>query len=32
MDRMLIASALANDLTIVSEDCVFSRYGVKTVW
>jgi PIN domain nuclease of toxin-antitoxin system len=32
MDRMLIASALANDLTIITNDRMIARYGVSTVW
>lgn len=32
MDRMLIATALARGLTIVSDDEVFGRYGAPTVW
>src|SRR5579872_2747258 len=31
-DRMLIAQALAENLTIVSNDVVFDGYGVKRVW
>jgi PIN domain nuclease of toxin-antitoxin system len=31
-DRMLIAQALAESLTIVSSDIVFDGYGVKRVW
>ncbi|MYD96223.1 MAG: type II toxin-antitoxin system VapC family toxin [Gammaproteobacteria bacterium] len=31
-DRMLIAQALARDLTIVSTDAVFDRYGVSRLW
>ena len=31
-DRMLIAQALQEDLTIVSADRVFGRYGVPRVW
>jgi PIN domain nuclease of toxin-antitoxin system len=29
---MLIAAALAHDLTIVTDDSAFARYGVATVW
>jgi PIN domain nuclease of toxin-antitoxin system len=32
MDRMLIASALRNDLTIVTNDRMIARYGVPTIW
>ena len=32
MDRMLIAAALANDLTIISDDQSFAQYGVRTLW
>ena len=32
MDRMLIATALAQDFTIVTDDGIFPRYGVKTIW
>ena len=32
MDRMLIAAALSHDLTIVTDDSVFARYGVATMW
>ena len=32
MDRMLIATALAQDFTIVTDNGIFQRYGVKTVW
>ena len=31
-DRMLIAQALAQDLTVVSVDAVFDRYGVNRLW
>jgi PIN domain nuclease of toxin-antitoxin system len=31
-DRLLIAQALDVDLTIVSADPVFRRYGVRRVW
>jgi len=31
-DNMLIAQALAENLTIVSNDVVFDGYGVKRVW
>jgi PIN domain nuclease of toxin-antitoxin system len=32
MDRMLIATALRNDLTIITDDAVFAAYGVSTIW
>ena len=31
-DRLLAAQALERDLTIVSADPIFERYGVKRVW
>jgi PIN domain nuclease of toxin-antitoxin system len=31
-DRILIAQALAENLTIVSNDVVFNGYGVKRAW
>jgi PIN domain nuclease of toxin-antitoxin system len=31
-DRMLIAQALSEDLSIVSVDCAFDAYGVKRLW
>jgi PIN domain nuclease of toxin-antitoxin system len=31
-DRMLIAQALAENLSVVSNDVVFDGYGVKRVW
>ena len=31
-DRMLIAQAMARDLTIVSVDTAFDRYGVNRLW
>ena len=31
-DRMLIAQALTHDLTVVSIDSVFDRYGVSRLW
>ncbi len=31
-DRMLIAQALVEDMTIVSRDAHFSDYGVKLRW
>jgi PIN domain nuclease of toxin-antitoxin system len=32
MDRMLIATALRTDMTVITNDGVFSAYGVRTVW
>jgi PIN domain nuclease of toxin-antitoxin system len=32
MDRMLIAQALRRDLTVITDDRMFSAYGVRTVW
>jgi PIN domain nuclease of toxin-antitoxin system len=32
MDRMLTATALAGDYTVISEDRVFAAYGVRTLW
>lgn len=31
-DRLLAATALCDDLTLVSRDDVFDQYGVKRVW
>jgi PIN domain nuclease of toxin-antitoxin system len=31
-DRMLAAQASTHDLTVVSPDAVFARYGVKVLW
>jgi len=31
-DRMLIAQALAEDLTLVSNETVFDAYGVRRLW
>jgi PIN domain nuclease of toxin-antitoxin system len=31
-DRLLVAQALSDELTIVSADPVFRKYGVKRVW
>ena len=31
-DRMLIAQALEENLTIATSDPAFQRYGVKTIW
>ena len=31
-DRMLIAQAIAHELTVVSVDAVFDRYGVNRLW
>jgi PIN domain nuclease of toxin-antitoxin system len=32
MDRMLIATALDRGMTIISDDEIFARYGVTTIW
>jgi PIN domain nuclease of toxin-antitoxin system len=32
MDRMLIAVALERSMAVVTDDAVFSRYGIETVW
>jgi PIN domain nuclease of toxin-antitoxin system len=32
MDRMLIATALGNDMMVITDDNWFAAYGVKTVW
>jgi PIN domain nuclease of toxin-antitoxin system len=32
MDRMLIATALIRDLTVITSDSAFAAYGVPTVW
>ena len=32
MDRMLIAAAFERGLTVVTDDEVFGRYGVPTLW
>jgi PIN domain nuclease of toxin-antitoxin system len=32
MDRMLIASALGNGMTIITNDRVIARYSVATIW
>ena len=32
MDRMLIATALRNNLAILTDDAVFAGYGVTTIW
>jgi PIN domain nuclease of toxin-antitoxin system len=32
VDRMLIALALDRGMTVVTDDDVFSRYGVETAW
>jgi PIN domain nuclease of toxin-antitoxin system len=32
LDRMLIAIARGQGITIVSDDGMFARYGVPTVW
>ena len=31
-DRLLVAQALEDDLTIVSADRVFRKYGVAVIW
>jgi PIN domain nuclease of toxin-antitoxin system len=31
-DRLLIAQALTDDLTIITRDIAFSHYPAKTVW
>jgi PIN domain nuclease of toxin-antitoxin system len=31
-DRLLVSQALDEDLTVVSADPIFARYGVKRVW
>lgn len=31
-DRLLIAQGLAEDLTLVSAETLFDRYGVKRIW
>lgn len=32
MDRMLIAQALRNDMTVITSDRIFAAYGVRTIW
>jgi PIN domain nuclease of toxin-antitoxin system len=32
MDRMLIALALDRGMTVITDDDVFTRYGVDTIW
>jgi PIN domain nuclease of toxin-antitoxin system len=32
MDRILIAVALDRGLTVITEDEIFARYGVSTIW
>ena len=32
MDRMLIATALRRDISIITDDAMFGRYGVTTIW
>jgi PIN domain nuclease of toxin-antitoxin system len=32
MDRMLIATALERAMTVVTDDDVFEKYGVSTIW
>ena len=31
-DRLLIAQAIAEDMTILTSDRAFGKYSVKTVW
>lgn len=31
-DRLLAAQALAENLTLISRDAIFDRYGVKRLW
>jgi PIN domain nuclease of toxin-antitoxin system len=31
-DRLLVTQALTDDLTVISCDDIFSRYGVKRIW
>jgi PIN domain nuclease of toxin-antitoxin system len=31
-DRLLIAQSLSDNLTVVTADSVFDRYGVSRVW
>ncbi|MBV9249293.1 MAG: type II toxin-antitoxin system VapC family toxin [Acetobacteraceae bacterium] len=32
MDRMLVATALRCDLTIITDDGIFADYGIQTLW
>jgi PIN domain nuclease of toxin-antitoxin system len=32
MDRMLTAAALAGDFTVITEDRIFTAYGVRILW
>lgn len=32
MDRLLIAQALSNDMTVITSDRIFPAYGVRTIW
>jgi PIN domain nuclease of toxin-antitoxin system len=32
IDRMLIATALRADLTVITSDAIFRQYGIKTIW
>jgi PIN domain nuclease of toxin-antitoxin system len=32
MDRMLIATALDRAMTVITDDDIFARYGVSTIW
>lgn len=31
-DRMLVAQAQAENLSVISSDAIFERYGVKRIW
>ncbi|MFN4257373.1 MAG: type II toxin-antitoxin system VapC family toxin [Saprospiraceae bacterium] len=31
-DRMLVAQAIMNDLTLISNEAVFDKYGAKRLW
>lgn len=31
-DRMLVAQAIVNDLTLISNEAVFDKYGAKRLW
>ena len=32
VDRMLIATALERAMTVITDDDVFEKYGVSTIW
>lgn len=32
MDRMLVAQARNNRMTVITEDTIFREYGCETVW